>query len=302
MSAPTLLSLLAAVAVLPLSTKFTVAFQLLKSAGIVGYILGAHLRFAVADIEVDPDKKMQVPLPNPAPKPDARARIVVNVHEAGKTADGKGNALADEEAVAAYIEANREEVEELGLKARVHLRTDEGVQFAAVRNVIRAAARAGVDEVIFVAVHREPVDQVDQVERPPKAERTENLGEVERTMEERVRQRELDAAVKLPSAIPADKQPDIEPFFVKIDELGRIFANTGKAQELLEADPAAKELRMLDRRIAVYAAAARLGSNVPEVQIYAEGGAKQARVLEVIDVLRKHGINRVTFTDLIDAE
>jgi biopolymer transport protein ExbD len=159
-----------------------------------------------------------------------------------------------------------------------------------------------VDEVIFVAVHREPVDQVDQVERPPKAERTENLGEVERTMEERVRQRELDAAVKLPSAIPADKQPDIEPFFVKIDELGRIFANTGKAQELLEADPAAKELRMLDRRIAVYAAAARLGSNVPEVQIYAEGGAKQARVLEVIDVLRKHGINRVTFTDLIDAE
>jgi biopolymer transport protein ExbD len=117
-----------------------------------------------------------------------------------------------------------------------------------------------------------------------------------------IKLREEDANMRLPSAAPSDTQPDIQPFFIKIDENGYIYANAGAAQEVLDTDPNDRELKMLDQRIDTYAASARLGDDRPLVQIYVEGQAVQQRVMDVIDVLRKHQIDHLTFTDLIDEE
>jgi biopolymer transport protein ExbD len=115
--------------------------------------------------------------------------------------------------------------------------------------------------------------------------------------------KEQDANMKLPSAAPSDTQPDIKPFFIKVDENGHVYGNTGAAQELLDRDVDQEGvLRMLDTRIEGYAAAARLGNGQPLVQIYVEGDAEQQRVMDVIDVLRGHDIDHLTFTDLIDEE
>jgi hypothetical protein len=59
---------------------------------------------------------------------------------------------------------------------------------------------------------------------------------------------------------------------------------------------------MLSTRIEAYVSAARLGNGQPLVQIYVEGPAEQQRVMDVIDVLRSHRIDHLTFTDLIDEE
>lgn len=117
-----------------------------------------------------------------------------------------------------------------------------------------------------------------------------------------IKLKEEDADMKLPSAAPSDVQPEIQPFFIKIDENGHIYVNTGAAQEMLDTDQNDRELPLLDARIDTYAASARLGDDRPLVQIYVEGLALQQRVMDVIDVLRKHQIDHLTFTDLIDEE
>jgi hypothetical protein len=79
MNSVSLLSLLAALALLPLSAKFRIVFQLLKPAGLAGFIVAAHTRNAMVDIKMELDKDLQVPVPDPAPKPDERGSIIVNV-------------------------------------------------------------------------------------------------------------------------------------------------------------------------------------------------------------------------------
>lgn len=117
-----------------------------------------------------------------------------------------------------------------------------------------------------------------------------------------IKQKEQDANMLLPSAAPSDSQPDIKPFFIKVDRQGHIYANTGAAQELLDSNPNERNLPMLDSRVETYSASARLGDSKPVVQIYVEGEAEQQRVMDVIDVLRKHQIDHLTFTDLIDEQ
>lgn len=117
-----------------------------------------------------------------------------------------------------------------------------------------------------------------------------------------IKQKEQDANMMLPSAAPTEAQPEIRPFFIKVDAQGYIYANTGASQELLDSNPGSRELPLLDSRIKSYAAAARLGDSEPLVQIYVEGEAEQQRVMDVIDVLRNHKIQALTFTDLIDKE
>ena len=117
-----------------------------------------------------------------------------------------------------------------------------------------------------------------------------------------IKQRERDTTMELPSALPTDAQPAIQPFFIKVDENGYIYANPGAAQEVLDTDPDSRELPLLDQRLELYAAAARTGDDQPLVQIYVLGEAMHQRVVDVLNVLRKHQIDKVTFTDLIDEE
>ncbi|NIP98432.1 MAG: hypothetical protein GWO24_35490, partial [Akkermansiaceae bacterium] len=52
-----------------------------------------------------------------------------------------------------FIKKEREKWDLKGQTARLHLRADEGVHFTYVRRAIRAAAAAGVNEVIFVSLY-----------------------------------------------------------------------------------------------------------------------------------------------------
>ena len=113
-----------------------------------------------------------------------------------------------------------------------------------------------------------------------------------------VQRKERDENLKLPKAAPQDQQPDIQPFFIKIDAKGSVFVNVGAAQERL--DGGGEKLPKLDARIELYVAAARLGKAEPVVQIYVEGEAKHERVVDVLNILAKHDIEKVTFTDLIE--
>ena len=117
-----------------------------------------------------------------------------------------------------------------------------------------------------------------------------------------IKQKERDTTMSLPSAAPTDTQPDIKPLFIKVDENGYVYANTGASQEVLDTDTSSRNLPLLDQRLDLYAASARLGKGQPLVQIYAEGQAEHQRVVDVLNVLRKYQIDKVTFTDLIDEE
>jgi biopolymer transport protein ExbD len=117
-----------------------------------------------------------------------------------------------------------------------------------------------------------------------------------------IKKKERDLDMALPSAAPSDAQPDIQPMFIKIDVNGSIYLNSGPAQEILDTDTSSRELPQLSQRLEMYASAARAADSQPLVQIYVEGDAKQQRVVDVLNALAMENIEKVTFTDLIDAE
>jgi len=115
-----------------------------------------------------------------------------------------------------------------------------------------------------------------------------------------VQTRETDLGMKLPSAMPGDKQPVIEPLFIKIDGAGVVYAGVGPSQEVLDSDPDVRNLPMLSQRLDMYASAAQGAGSTPLVQLWADGGAITQRVIDVINALAAKNIQSVTFTDLVD--
>jgi biopolymer transport protein ExbD len=59
---------------------------------------------------------------------------------------------------------------------------------------------------------------------------------------------------------------------------------------------------MLSQRLKQYAEGARSTKLQPLVQLYVDGDAKHQRVVDVLNALAKNQIDKVTFTDLLDAE
>jgi len=110
-------------------------------------------------IIVEMDKKVQVPIARYSEKQnDKMGRIVVNVYSdehAGegrfRRADGK-EVFVDDEDLVDFIKKEKEKWDLKGQTARLHLRADGKVHFTHVRRVIRAAAAAGINEVIFVSL------------------------------------------------------------------------------------------------------------------------------------------------------
>jgi biopolymer transport protein ExbD len=112
--------------------------------------------------------------------------------------------------------------------------------------------------------------------------------------------RETDLGMKLPAALPGDTQPTIEPMFIKIDAAGTIFTGVGASQQALDSDTSVRSLPMLTGQLDMYASAARTANNTPLVQLWADSGATQQRVVDVLNALASQGIQSVTFTDLVD--
>jgi biopolymer transport protein ExbD len=112
--------------------------------------------------------------------------------------------------------------------------------------------------------------------------------------------RESDLGMALPAANPSTEQPEIEPLFIKIEASGAIFTGVGPSQQPADSDVSVREVPLLKGHLDMYASAARAANSKPLVQIYADGGTTQQRVIDVLNALAGVGINSVTFTDLLD--
>lgn len=112
--------------------------------------------------------------------------------------------------------------------------------------------------------------------------------------------RETDLGMKLPAALPSDQQPTIEPMFIKVDANGAVYMGTGSSQQALDSDESVRQLPMLTAQLDMYASAARSANNTPLVQLWVDNGAKQQRVIDVLNALASKGIQSVTFTDLVE--
>ncbi len=81
---------------------------------------------------------------------DGRGRIVINVRKDGEyTAENFNVILKDESDIFDLVKKQKEDIEALGVTPKLHLRGDEEAVFKYSRAAIRAAAAAGVDQVVF---------------------------------------------------------------------------------------------------------------------------------------------------------
>jgi biopolymer transport protein ExbD len=100
-------------------------------------------------VKQDPEVKPPVAKYSKKAK-DGKGRIVINVRQDGTfLAETATLTFDDSEDIQKYVKERKAIEEGKGLVPVIHLRGDQGVPFKYVRKVIRAAAIAGVDNVIF---------------------------------------------------------------------------------------------------------------------------------------------------------
>lgn len=100
-------------------------------------------------VKTDPDVLPPV-AGNSKAQEDGRGRIVVNVREDGTfTAEDFRVILPDDAAIMDLVSNEKDKIKALGLTPKLHLRGDQDAVFKHSRTVIRAAAEAGVDQVVF---------------------------------------------------------------------------------------------------------------------------------------------------------
>ena len=100
-------------------------------------------------VKQDPEVKPPVAKYSKKAK-DGKGRIVINVRQDGTfLAETATLTFDDAEDIQKYVKDRKAIEEGKGLVPVIHLRGDQGVPFKYVRKVIRAAAIAGVDNVIF---------------------------------------------------------------------------------------------------------------------------------------------------------
>ena len=102
-------------------------------------------------IVVKQDPEVEPPVAKYSKKAkDGKGRIVINVRQDGTfLAETATLTFDDSEDIQKYGKERKAIEEGKGLIPIIHLRGDQGVPFKYVRKVIRAAAIAGVDNVIF---------------------------------------------------------------------------------------------------------------------------------------------------------
>lgn len=102
-------------------------------------------------VVVKQDPKVKPPIAKNSKKAkDGKGRIVINIREDGSFLDERAKkTFADVNLLTEYISGEKDTQELKGLKPMIHLRGDKNVNFSYVRTVIRAASKAGVDNVIF---------------------------------------------------------------------------------------------------------------------------------------------------------
>lgn len=102
-------------------------------------------------IVVKQDPQVEPPIAKSSKKaPDGKGRIVINIRKDGTfLAETAKLTFEGAEEITEYVKEKKDQEKAKGLVPIIHLRGDKGVSFKYVRTVIRAAAAAGVDNVVF---------------------------------------------------------------------------------------------------------------------------------------------------------
>ncbi|MCF7674627.1 MAG: biopolymer transporter ExbD [Akkermansiaceae bacterium] len=89
---------------------------------------------------------------------DGRGRIVINVRVDGTYWGEKHETdnYADELAISQMVKREKEKIVMQGIQPKLHLRGDEKALFKYSRTAIKAAAAAGVDQVVFTVFPKAP--------------------------------------------------------------------------------------------------------------------------------------------------
>lgn len=118
---------------------------------LIFFIVNANL------IVVKMDKRVEVPLAKNSSKQEkATGRIVINVYSDAYESEGRfrmedgETPFADDAALLEYI---KDAVDNMAgsVKPQIHLRGDRNTEFKHCRRVIRIAAEAGIDQVVFAS-------------------------------------------------------------------------------------------------------------------------------------------------------
>jgi biopolymer transport protein ExbD len=105
-------------------------------------------------VKTDPDVVPPV-AKNSKRQEDGRGRIVINVRQDGTfTGENFNVILADEKDIVDLVKRERDKIIPLGIVPKLHLRGDQEAVFKYSRTAIRAAAEAGVDQVVFAVYER----------------------------------------------------------------------------------------------------------------------------------------------------
>jgi biopolymer transport protein ExbD len=105
-------------------------------------------------VQTDPLVKPPI-ASNSKPQEVKEGRIVVNVREDGSFTSEDLQPLPDENAIKDLVEKMKDRNDKLGVTSKLHLRGDKDTVFRHSRTAIRAAALAGVDQVVFAVFIRE---------------------------------------------------------------------------------------------------------------------------------------------------
>jgi biopolymer transport protein ExbD len=101
-------------------------------------------------IIVKQDPKVRPPIANKSKiAQDGTGRIVVNVYEDGTFTNESYQQIESEEEITELVKKEKDRIDQLGFKPKLHLRGDKEAVFKYSRQVIRAAAKGGVDQVVF---------------------------------------------------------------------------------------------------------------------------------------------------------
>jgi len=111
--------------------------------------------------------------------------------------------------------------------------------------------------------------------------------------------RESDLPLKLPEKLAGTSSP-IQPMFIRVDAAGAVFTGTGDGERPMDNDPRSRDLPLLASQLKLYTEATMGTGETPLVQIWVDPGVTQQRVIDVLNALTAAGIDRVTFTDLLE--
>lgn len=108
-------------------------------------------------IIVKTDPEVKPPIASEALRQlDGSGRIVVNVRNDGTFWSEEGERLEDAAAIESLVRDRKQVIEVQGIMPKLHLRGDKNAVFRHSRVAIRAAAAAGVNQVIFAVFEKAP--------------------------------------------------------------------------------------------------------------------------------------------------